>query len=424
MKKKLTVKTIETLRPIHGKPQKVYDVELPGFMVRVQPTGYKAYYVEYVPEGKQKQTYRIGPVATLSLAQARDKAKEFLASVTLGNDPAEERRKAKASDLGKFLNECYGPWVTENRKSGSVTLRRLLGVFKPLLRKHLHELTPYEIERWRAAKRKAKGNKSATLNRDVACLKAALSWGARQGYLGSSPLLGIQMLQERDSQDMIRYLSAEEESRLIAALDNREEKLRAKRDRFNTWRQERGYHLLPNLRKCTYADHLKPMVSLSLYTGLRRGELFDLTWADVDIDHAILTVRRAAAKSGRSRHVPLNDAAVECLKAWRSQTKGQELVFQNPKKGGRFGHVNDSWRAVMRAANLKSFRWHDMRHTFASRLVMAGVDLNTVRELLGHADIKMTLRYAHLSPETKRAAVALLQQQPVNIVPFSREETA
>jgi len=164
----------------------------------------------------------------------------------------------------------------------------------------------------------------------------------------------------------------------------------------------RGYKLLPNLRKLPFADYLKPLIILDLNTGLRRGELFNLKWNDVD--RAMLTVKGEGAKTGQTRHVPLNQEAYSVLYQWKTQSQDNKLVFPG-KGGGRLTNVNNSWRKLLKDANITDFRFHDMRHHFASRLVMAGVDLNTVRELLGHADIKMTLRYSHLSPQVKQAAV-------------------
>lgn len=93
---------------------------------------------------------------------------------------------------------------------------------------------------------------------------------------------------------------------------------------------------------------------------------------------------------------------------WRKNIYVDRLVFPNPKSGNAFDNVNKAWTGILGVAEIENFRWHDMRHHFASKLVMNGVDLNTVRELLGHADIKMTLRYAHLAPEHKANAVEKL----------------
>lgn len=150
------------------------------------------------------------------------------------------------------------------------------------------------------------------------------------------------------------------------------------------------------------------MVLVAMNTGLRKGELFSLEWSDINFNRAILTIKGDSAKSGKTRHIPLNAIALQALKDWKNMSSSEGLVFQSTKTGEVFSHVKKSWARVLERAKILNFRWHDMRHHFASKLVMAGVDLNTVRELLGHADIKMTLRYAHLAPEHKANAVAKL----------------
>jgi len=146
---------------------------------------------------------------------------------------------------------------------------------------------------------------------------------------------------------------------------------------------------------------------LTLNTGLRRGEILHLTWADVDLLQRELIVRGDNAKSGKTRHIPLNNEALTPLQQWRSDSKPTEWVFAG-HDGKCMLAVKTSWKGVLHSAAIVDFRWHDLRHHFASRLVMNGVDLNTVRELLGHSDLSMTLRYAHLSPEHKADAVAKL----------------
>jgi len=150
------------------------------------------------------------------------------------------------------------------------------------------------------------------------------------------------------------------------------------------------------------------MVLISLNTGLRQGELFNLKWENINFERATLTVTANNAKSGKTRHVPINSTTLQILKNWRMQVQQNKFVFSSKKTGMSFNNVNKAWRSILESAEIENFRWHDMRHHFASKLVMANVDLNTVRELLGHADIKMTLRYAHLAPEHKANAVEKL----------------
>jgi integrase len=159
-----------------------------------------------------------------------------------------------------------------------------------------------------------------------------------------------------------------------------------------------------------FADKLKPMVLLSLKTGIRQGELFDLRWKDVSFEENNLTIRAEIAKSNKTRHIPLGPTARVVLSDWLAQSGDVEmtsLVFPG-KDGERLDNVKRSWTTVLKNAKIIDFRWHDMRHDFASKLVMMDVALNTVRDLCGHADLSTTLRYAHLAPEHKAEAVALL----------------
>jgi integrase len=149
------------------------------------------------------------------------------------------------------------------------------------------------------------------------------------------------------------------------------------------------------------------MILLSINTGIRQGEIFSLRWENVNFEQSLLTIEGAYAKSGKTRHIPLNTEAFKVLKGWRQQTENSDFVFPG-KNGQRFNNIKKAWAGLLKSAKIENFRWHDLRHHFASKLVMAEVDLNTVRELLGHSDMSMTLRYAHLAPEHKASAVAKL----------------
>jgi len=175
----------------------------------------------------------------------------------------------------------------------------------------------------------------------------------------------------------------------------------------NEWRSGRGYELLSDLIGCKYADHITPIVLLGLNTGLRKGELFDLDWSDVNLKTKTLTVQGKTSKSGETRYIPLNIDALNILKQWRGQCKNNGYVFP-AKDGKRLGTIQVPWENVIKDSEIKNFRFHDLRHSFASKLVMKGAPLNTVRELLGHGDLKTTLRYAHLASDHKADAVALL----------------
>jgi integrase len=209
-----------------------------------------------------------------------------------------------------------------------------------------------------------------------------------------------------DRRPKIRFLDPPEEAALRAALIARDAEMREARGSANAWRQQRGRELFPPLPH--FGDHMTPAVLLSMNTGLRRGELLALRWDSIDFDRRILTVEGGTAKNRQTRHVPLNDEAIGTLSRWREQASSGRRIFEVSTD------FKTAWAKLLKRANITKFRWHDLRHHFASRLVQVGVPLNTVRDLLGHSSVAMSLRYAHLAPDQRREAVAKLNEKPLS----------
>jgi integrase len=289
-------------------------------------------------------------------------------------------------------------------RTGKKRIHELKLYFGFLFDARMDAIKPYHIEKWRLSER-AKGSKFSTIRRNETTLKAALNKAVEWGFIAVNPLTGLKPVKIEDNR-IVAYLDTGQELRLLKAINDREERIKSGRESANDWRKTRNYDIKPGITG--FADHLKPMVIVSLNTGLRRGELLSLKWSEVDFSNKVLTVTGDNAKSGNCRHVPLNKNAVETLELWRLQVDGA-FVFPGINGGKLSDMPKKPWAAVLKEAGITVFRWHDMRHHFAGRLVMAGVDLNTVRELLGHSDLKMTLRYAHLAPEHKAAAVKVLE---------------
>jgi integrase len=398
---------LKNLKP-GEQPIEIRDTQLKGLLLRIQPTGLMTYYVEYA-RGKRA---KIGRHPAMTPAQAREVAKEMLGKVYQGGDPTAFKRLAKAQTFESFIDEVYKPWAETHIRTANDTVKRLKSSFPDFQSKKLHEITPWLVEKWRSARFKS-GLKASSINRDITDLKSSLAKAVEWGILEEHPIRSVKK-SPVDSMGKIRFLSAEEEKELRQALETRESKAKKKRENHNKWLKERKYKLRTDISNAPLVDHLKPLVILSLNTGLRRGELFNLKWPDIDFLNQNLTVQGDGAKSGKTRHVPLNTEALTILRQWEKQTFGNSgkngLVFPG-KNGERLDNVNKSWKTLLEGTSIRDFRWHDLRHTFASKLVMAGVDLNTVRELLGHSDYKMTLRYAHLAPKHKADAVERLVMQ-------------
>ena len=164
---------------------------------------------------------------------------------------------------------------------------------------------------------------------------------------------------------------------------------------------EEECHVL--IKSC--APHLKPIIVCALHSGMRRGEILSLEWdKHIDLKHGFILL--SDTKNNSRREIPINQTLMSELKRIPRHLTSPYVFVDS--QGRRYKNVRKSLATALRKAGIKDFTFHDLRHTFASRLVMAGVDLATVKELLGHATLTMTLRYAHLSPGHMVKAVSVL----------------
>lgn len=398
MKAKINNTLVKKLVP-EDKEYEVHDTDLKGFLLRVFPSGTMRYVCQYKRGGK----INIGTVGIITPAQAREKAVEILNDFNKGIDPKAKRGANKPKILEEFFENEYKSWVLTHHKRGGKTLATIIRCFDKLFSKPLEEIMPSTIEQWRI-KRLNDGISNATLNRDIGTLKSLFTKAVEWGFIKENPLKNLK-LSKIDRAPKVRYLSFDEEKNLRQALLEREEQLIQDRKRGNAWRQSRGYKLLPEREGEAFCDYLAPMVLISINTGLRQGELFHLTWEMIDLQEYSIIITGQITKNSNSRYIPLNNEAYKIIKQlYEKSDLKKGLVFVS-KDNKPFNNIKRSWTTILKKAQITEFRWHDLRHHFASKLVMAGIDLNTVRELLGHSDIKMTLRYAHLAPEHKINAV-------------------
>jgi len=403
VKEKLTGKLLSSLE-VTGKEYEVHDTIVIGLYVRVTAAGAKSYIVRWGRARKKA----LGRVGILTLDQARQEATQYLYEARKHGEPlavTHGRKGTALPSLREFIDDSYMPWFKTHHKGHKKNLHTLDNNFDAIMAQRIDAITGRDLEQIRTTWMQA-GNKPSTVNRKMGSISGVFSRAVEWEYITTHPMAKLKPLKV-DSMGLVRYLDEEENKRLRAAMDARQDQMRAERESGNKSRADRNQAQKPSWLGLHFTDHIKPMVLVSLNSGMRRGELFDLKWSSVNFITKTITVAGDTTKTSETRHIPMNREVVSVLEEWKKQSGTTVYVFTN-QEGGRFEDVKSAWLKLLERAEVVDFRWHDMRHDFASRLVMAGVPLNTVRDLLGHGDIKMTLRYAHLAPGTKAAAVELI----------------
>ena len=377
MKEKLTTTFIKNLKA-EERRYSVSDTEVMGLLVRVEPTGTKHYYADYYnPRTGRRISRRLGYTHELTVTQARELVIRIRADVrNTGIDPTQKEKELRERLTLKEIIDLYITWMGQHRRGlrQSKTMLRSFASLYPMI---AEEITPAHITGW------TKGYahlSPKTINRRIALLKGMYSWAVKEKHLKSNPLKGnVEMLKDKEddedsSADNVRYLTLDERTRLLQALEDRDAEEK---------------------------DYLRCAVLLSLNTGIRKGTLLRLRWRYVNWQVGKLTLPGSIMKGGKTKTIPLNTIALEALESWKQRSvppKDSTYIFPGDTPKGHLGDTKNPWKVLLRRARIVNFRWHDMRHDFASQLAMQGVNILTIKDLMCHENLSMTMVYAHLSP--------------------------
>ncbi|MCP4651899.1 MAG: tyrosine-type recombinase/integrase [Candidatus Omnitrophica bacterium] len=280
-----------------------------------------------------------------------------------------DKKKKFTIKFEEFASNYVEVYSKHNKKSWKDDVSRISVLGRTFNGMPLHKITPLMVEEYKA--KRVKEVKPATVNRELACLKHMFTKAVAWNKAEDNPVKKVKLFKENNKR--LRYLEQHEVDALLAVCN--------------------GY--------------LKNIVVVALNTGMRRGEILGLKWADIDFRRGIIYLLET--KNGHKREVPMNKSVKQALVRQRKH-KDSEYVFYK-KDGSSIGSVKKSFLYAIKKTGIINFKFHDLRHTFASHLVMSGIDLNTVRELLGHKSMQMTLRYAHLSPGFRQGAVEVLDRK-------------
>jgi integrase len=249
----------------------------------------------------------------------------------------------------------------QSHRRDTTSINNLRKSFKGKL---ISEISAYDLEQYKNIRKDEV--EPATVNREISCIKHMFTKAIHWDYLRKNPLRSVKKFREPPGR--VRYLKENEIAKLLYCC----------------------------------AEHIKPVVITALNTGMRKGEILNLKWSDVDIVKRIITIRDS--KNHESRHIPINDELYTVLLKLPQNSNCDGHVFLG-KHGEPIRSIQNAWERTVKNAGITDFRFHDLRHTFASHLAMRGVDIRVLQELLGQKTIAMTVRYSHLSNKVLRKAV-------------------
>lgn len=351
--------------PCGKSKMRIFDDRLKSFFMEVRATGVVTFYVRYRDTRNRQREIRLGRLGEVTVDQARKRAQELRAEASLGGDPAGERDRLRAvPSFADYMERIYLPSAKERLRSyrdqESFYRLRLKGAWGS---KRLDEVRPADVAAFQARLRD-EGLSNSSVNRYTALIRAAFNQALRHEiFEGKNPARNAEMRREQHRE---RYLTEAQILALLRSLDVEASRTGA----------------------CA--------IALLAATGARRGEALGAKWEHIDFERRLWTI--PLSKSGRRRHIPLSDAAVRIL-GRLDRIEGSPWLFPGVNPAKPIYDLKKLWERVKARAGIEpDFRIHDLRHTFASTLVGKGRSLYEVGELLGHSQVSMTMRYAHLAP--------------------------
>jgi integrase len=407
---RLTKRTISSLVPA-AQPYIAYDEDLSGFGLRIMPSGKKTWIVEYRPGPGGRKVYtrrlKIEHASKITPDEARTRAKEILARVRLGEDPAGAKRAARqiptvAEFVEQFLKEATSPphLKPTTKRLYTDNLRRL--VVPAIGSLKLDAVTSADVAR---LYRRLAGARPTTANNVLVTLSSLYRYASETGAIvkGVNPARNAVARCKTEKKE--RFLSTDEMRRLADALNKVE-------DNGLNWAlnpdidSSRSKHRArPENQKIAVSPFVIAALRLLLFTGCRRGEILNLKWSEVDLERGVLNL--SDSKTGR-KQVVLNGPALEILSML---VRVGPYVIASPNSNGPRPDITRQWYRIRALAGLDgsdgkpAFRLHDFRHSFASIGVAGGMGLPIVGKLLGHTQASTTQRYAHLDNDPLRRAV-------------------
>ncbi len=237
----------------------------------------------------------------------------------------------------------------------------------------LSSITPKDILDYQS-KRLSDGKRPATINRELACLKHLFNYAKQRGnFFGENPVSNVKFLEENNQLE--RILSLEEEERLLSAS----------------------------------APHLRPIILTAVHTGMRKNELLLLKWSNIDFESNIITVEATNTKNRKKKRIPINSSLRKLLLEQKLKTGFSPYIFLNPEGKAYLGtfSLTTCFENACGRAGIKGLRFHDLRHTAATRMIEAGASIVAVSKILGHSNLAMTMRYSHPDNSLKEAVEKL-----------------